>query len=323
MASDELNKMSGGSGAGRSPRDGDGTTDPMTAEPATLSEPALVASVRREELARYLRTQRSRITPETAGLPRQARRRVPGLRRYEVAQAAGVSDTWYTWLEQARPIKVSSEALDSVARALRLDEHGRRHVRRLAGIPVVDPEPTSTAQWRPEYEALLDQLLPWPASITTVALDIVAWNRAYEIIGDQPNRLPDGRRNALWALFTSARVRESTTDWHREARSVVARFQFESGNYPDDPRFGQLVHDLTENSPEFREFWNSGQIRPFSVESEFVYEHPEVGTLRLHKLQTRMIDRPRLVLTMHQAADVETRVRLEQLLDNDDPHEHR
>jgi hypothetical protein len=294
----------------------DGGSDLNQASP-TLSEPAAVASIRREELARYLRMQRSRIRPEDAGLSDDSRRRVPGLRRYEVAQLSGVSDTWYTWLEQARDIKVSSEALDSVARALKLDEHGRRHVRRLAGIPVVDPEPAASPHWRPEYEALLDQLLPWPASISTVAADLVAWNRAYAFLVLDPGTLPDGRRNVLWALFNTSLLRQATPQWQRQARGVVARFQFESGNYPDDPRFAELVNDLSEHSPEFREFWNSGQIRPFSDESDIVYEHPIVGTLNLRKLQARMIDRPRLVLTMHQAADNQTRQRLEQLLNTD------
>ena len=98
--------------------------------------PAAIAGHRRRELAEFLRTRRARLTPEDIGLAPGVRRRTPGLRREEVAQEAGVGVTWYTWLEQGRPIKASSQVLDSVARALRLDEAEREHLYQLSDLPL-------------------------------------------------------------------------------------------------------------------------------------------------------------------------------------------
>ena len=92
---------------------------------------------RREELAAFLRTRRARIRPEDVGLPSGARRRTPGLRREEVAQLAGVGVTWYTWLEQGRPINASVQVLDAIARTLRLDRTECEHLYRLADMPWV------------------------------------------------------------------------------------------------------------------------------------------------------------------------------------------
>src|SRR5260370_25362972 len=116
------------------------------------------------ELAAFLRSRRERITPEDVGLPGGHRRRTAGLRREEVAQLAGVGVTWYTWLEQGRPIRASVQVLDAVARTLRLDPVERQHLFRLAQIP--DPAPTGTASQplRPETPALLDRLVPYPAN---------------------------------------------------------------------------------------------------------------------------------------------------------------
>src|SRR5438094_4012950 len=94
-------------------------------------------AARRPELAAFLRSRRARITPEQVGLPPGPRRRTPGLRREEVAQLAGVGVTWYTWLEQGRPINASVQILDAVARTLRLDPAEREHLYRLAGVPTV------------------------------------------------------------------------------------------------------------------------------------------------------------------------------------------
>ena len=100
-------------------------------------------AIRRSELAAFLRSRRERITPEDVGLPGGHRRRTAGLRREEVAQLAGVGVTWYTWLEQGRPIRASVQVLETVARTLRLDPIERQHLFRLAEVP--DTAPRTTA----------------------------------------------------------------------------------------------------------------------------------------------------------------------------------
>jgi transcriptional regulator with XRE-family HTH domain len=270
------------------------------------------AVARRAELARFLRARRDAMTPEQVGLVRQPRRRVSGLRRHEVADLAAVSDTWYTWLEQGRDIHVSAHSLDAVARALQLDEHAWRHLRLLAGVPVVEQE-SSPEVYRPELVEMLDDLLPHPACLTTVAFDLIAWNRAYTFIGGDPSGTSAEERNALWVLFTNPGIRARMDDWDNEIKGVVARFRFESGRNSGDPRFAEIVEKLSAVSPEFRRTWDLAEVRPF-VERAVTFQHPAVGPLRVAKIQMRPIDQPNAVLTVHRAADDETRRRLETLL---------
>src|SRR5215467_5019822 len=122
---------------------------------------------RRHELAAFLRSRRERITPEDAGLPGGYRRRTAGLRREEVAQLAGVGVTWYTWLEQGRPIRASVQVLEAVAKTLRLDAVERQHLFRLAEVPDAAAPPDGSGLLGPEIQPVLDQLVPMPASVVT------------------------------------------------------------------------------------------------------------------------------------------------------------
>src|ERR1700731_4348365 len=119
-------------------------------------------AARRTELAAFLRARRERISPEDVGLPPGLRRRTPGLRREEVAQLAGVGVTWYTWLEQGRPINASVQVLDAGARTLRLDQAETEHLYRLADVPAV-PALTTCKKLEPEVLHVLDALTPFPA----------------------------------------------------------------------------------------------------------------------------------------------------------------
>ncbi len=143
--------------------------------------PQSASTVRRHELAAFLRHRREHITPEQVGLPRGTRRRTPGLRREEVAQLAAVGVTWYTWLEQARDIQVSVQVLDALARTLFLDSSERAHLFQLAGA--IDPQPaTSCAVVTPALQAMLDQLDPIPACLQNSRYDILAYNRTYGML---------------------------------------------------------------------------------------------------------------------------------------------
>src|SRR5262249_56706298 len=121
---------------------------------------------RRRELAAFLRSRRDRLSPGVLGLPEGGRRRTPGLRREEVAQVAGVGVTWYTWLEQGRPINASAEVLAAIARTLRLDRFERAHLFTLAAVP--DPDlPEEPEHITPQVHAILDPLQPFPAPVLT------------------------------------------------------------------------------------------------------------------------------------------------------------
>src|SRR5205814_9449046 len=147
------------------------------------------------ELGEFLKNRRARLAPAAIGLPLRARRRTPGLRREEVADLAGVSASWYTWLEQGRDIRVSPEVLLGIARALQLEPAERAHLFRLAGHAPPATE-TATAAISPRLQRVLDHWDPFPAHIAGRRRDVLAWNRASEIINGW-SQLPDATRNLL------------------------------------------------------------------------------------------------------------------------------
>src|SRR6478736_3610635 len=138
--------------------------------------------VRRSELAAFLRSRRERISPEDVGLPPGTRRRTAGLRREEVAQLAGVGVTWYTWLEQGRPINASVQVLDAVARVLQLDTTEREHLYRLAGIPFVREPGSDEEVVGKEVLGILHSLDPLPAVVFNSRYDVQASNETYRAL---------------------------------------------------------------------------------------------------------------------------------------------
>ena len=170
-------------------------------------------ALRRHELAAFLRSRRERITPEDAGLPGGYRRRTAGLRREEVAQLSGVGVTWYTWLEQGRPIRASVQVLEAVARTLRLDAIERQHLFRLAEAPDTAHPDDSGPVLRPQIQVVLDGLSPMPASVVTERFDVLAWNAAYEVLFPRMRRGParaSGTRCCTCFTGPSAAARSRT-----------------------------------------------------------------------------------------------------------------
>jgi hypothetical protein len=163
-------------------------------------DPADQDAARRAELAAYLRARRESLQPADVGLrPPPTRRNTPGLRREEVAQISGVGLTWYTWLEQARPITTTPSVIDALAQALRLDREAHAHLRCLAGLPLPGPDqPPDDPD--DDLRRLLDLVLPAPACIIGPRFDIVACNETFTCMW-HPDTLPTGRRNVMWMAF--------------------------------------------------------------------------------------------------------------------------
>lgn len=267
----------------------------------------------RAELAAFLRARREELQPEDVGLARIGRRRVRGLRRHEVADLAAVSVTLYTWLEQGRNVGVSLQALDAVARALQLGDDGVRYVRRLAGAPMA-AAPAALHELSDDVLALVDDLGPNPAYLTTGSFDLITWNDAFARIFVDPSSVPDHRRNGLSLLFTpelTSRLR----DRDAELEELIARFRSASGKYPDDPRFAEVVADLTQAEPDFAEVWERHEARRFRPRAQIV-DHPEAGTLRFTMLELRVIDHSGVTLVLHRASDAATRTAVEAQLED-------
>jgi transcriptional regulator with XRE-family HTH domain len=260
------------------------------------------------ELGAFLQAARARLQPEDVGIGRRGRRRVPGLRRHEVADLAGVSLTWYTWLEQGRNVNPSPEVIDALARALSLDDDGRRHLRRVAGCPLLDT-PFAPEEPSESLVGLINELDPIPAYIVTAAFDFVAWNPAYAGLFADPAALPPERRNALWMFFTRSEVRERIPDWASELDHLVGRFRAEAGRHPNHPRFTAIVEGLRLESPEFAASWAAHRVQRFAGRTEEI-DHPVAGRLRTVLLQLRPSDQRSLTVMIHQPADEACRRRL-------------
>jgi transcriptional regulator with XRE-family HTH domain len=266
---------------------------------------------RREELAEFLRHLRERTAPEALGIDAEAtRRRTPGLRREEVCQLAGVGLSWYTWLEQGREITPSPSVLDSLALVFELSGAEREHLFDLAGVPVPTPAgnyPTTAPPGLAEWVAALD---PVPAYLTNPRTDVLAHNRAAATVIHIPPPGPDGVPNLLWSLFTESDPpipdggsREQT------ARSTLARFRAAHARRYGDPRFAQLIRALSQASPRFRELWPRHEVLDSQLGTK-VIEHPRLGTLTLHHLQSIPTTDRELRLTQFVPADEATRAAL-------------
>ncbi|MET8579731.1 helix-turn-helix transcriptional regulator [Streptomyces collinus] len=237
---------------------------------------------RRAELSEFLRSRRARLKPEDVGLPDFGRhRRVPGLRREELAQLAGVSVAYYTRLEQGNGRNVSAEVLDSIARALRLSDAEHAHLTHLAKPKAHKKRPAARQQQvRAALCQLLDTLDGVPAYVVGRRAEILAWNRmAAALFGDW-GQLPAGDRNWARLVFLRPEYRELFVDWEQKAIDIVCALRMDAGCFPDDPRLSALVGELSVKSEEFRRLWATHDVKEKSHGVKRLH-HPLVGDLSL------------------------------------------
>jgi transcriptional regulator with XRE-family HTH domain len=208
---------------------------------------------RRAELAAFLRARRARIRPADVGLPPGFRRRTPGLRREEVAQLAGVGVTWYTWLEQGRPIQVSAQVLTAIARTLRLDEAEREHMFRLAEMPLVAPATEDTPVPAAVLE-ILGALQPLPAMLLNSRYDVLADNSGYRRLFREWPTLPPGRHNVLWCCFNLP-TREYYLNLDEQLPRMVGTLRAAFAQHLGEPAWTGFIQQLSLASPEFAQLW--------------------------------------------------------------------
>ncbi|WP_308164832.1 helix-turn-helix transcriptional regulator [Nonomuraea sediminis] len=233
---------------------------------------------KRSDLAAFLRTRRERITPEMVDLAPGPRRRTPGLRREEVAQLAGVGVTWYTWLEQGRPINASTQVLDAIARTLRLDHAERQHLYRLAGQSEVR-SPRDSERVTAEVQQILDQLGGMPAAITTSRYDVLAWNPAYAAMFPEVVDAEGDERNTMWQTFVQPTWRATLVNREQELPRAVAVFRGAYSRYASDPCWQDFVRRLCSASSEFARLWARQDVADPGPRVK-IYKHDVVGELR-------------------------------------------
>jgi transcriptional regulator with XRE-family HTH domain len=205
---------------------------------------------------------------------------VPGLRREELAQLAGVSVDYYVRLEQGRAGKPSEGVLDAIGRALRLDDAERAHLYDL-GRPVRrrrrEPRPERV---RPEVRRLVDALDGIPAMVLGRRMDVLAWNRLNAALLVDWDSLPREQRNAARHFFLDEGARELYVDWDENAEATVAYLRLAAGRHPDDPGLTELIGELSMKSEAFRRLWARHDVREKTHGSKRL-QHPIVGPLTL------------------------------------------
>lgn len=257
----------------------------------------------RSELADLLRTRRHRLTPADVGLPAGSRRRTAGLRREEVAQLAGVSTTYYTFLEQGRDVRPSRQVVAALAGALRLSSAERAHLFQLAGITPAADDQAQAETVAPLVGAMVDRLDPFPAHLKGRRWDVLAANRAARaLFADWPARAP-GDRNMVWWMFTDPAARKVYVDWEREAADMLARFRAAAARRLDDPDFTDLIERLHQASPEVRNWWPRYEVEPVGGGTKRLH-HPALGDVAFQHTVLQVADRPEQMLVYFTTADV-------------------
>ncbi|MFI6765089.1 helix-turn-helix transcriptional regulator [Streptomyces sp. NPDC050355] len=239
------------------------------------------------ELGNFLRSRRARLQPEEVGLVSYgARRRVPGLRREELAQLAGVSVAYYTRLEQGQSHNASEGVLDALARALRLTADERAHLCALARPTRARRRPAVRHdRVRPGVRRLLTAMADVPAVALGPRFEILAWNRlghaliAGHLDFDSPGR-PLDRPNAQRLLFLDPHTRELYRDRDEEVRRAVSALRVAAGQYPDDPQLTELIGELSMKSTEFSGLWSRHAVGNCTFGTKR-FHHPLVGDLEL------------------------------------------
>jgi MmyB-like transcription regulator ligand binding domain/Helix-turn-helix domain len=221
---------------------------------------------------------------------------------------------WYTWLEQGRPITVSTQVLESLVQTLHLNANERAHLFFLAHQQppperAMEPETVS-----PTLQRFLDHQGKSPAFVVGRRWDAVAWNEAARVVFGDYGQMTTFERNAVWRIFTSPIHRQLLVDWEGHARRVLAQFRATCGRYPGDPRLRELIDDLMLRSPEFRAWWPDHEVLG-AEEGYKTFNHPQVGYLMFEHLTFEVFDAPDLKVNVYTPLDeADTPAKLSHLL---------
>ena len=268
-------------------------------------------STRRTELAAFLRSRRERISPETVGLPPGPRRRTAGLRREELAQLAGVGVTWYTWLEQGRPINVSVQVLDAVARTLMLDQVERAHLFRLAEVPGVASAGACESPLPDAMQDVLDAIAT-PACVVTDRFDLLAWNDMYATVFPRVTSAPAEDRNTLLYLFTAPSCCTPVGDPDAYCTSMVGTLRAAYAKHVGDPAWTHFIRRMEAESPRFARAWAEHDVTQPSNYSKAL-RHPGVGKFTVTTTSFAVQAVPGARMTVYTAADEPSNAALRRL----------
>jgi transcriptional regulator with XRE-family HTH domain len=281
-------------------------------------------------LGQLLRSRRERLAPADVGLPagfaEGRRRRAVGLRREEVALLANLSATYYTFLEQGRPVRPSAQVLDALAAALRMSAAERRYLHVLAygpdgasgGAPAASAASAASAAAAPSAPAapaapaerldpavadLVQRLEPFPTVVKGRRWDVLAANpAARELFADWAVAASPGERNLVRWMFTAGHAREVYLEWEPEARAMLGRFRLSAARYPGDPDVRALIAELQRDSEHVRDWWPRHDVAPIGGTGPKKLRHPRLGATEYSYVVLQVADQPEQNLVTYSPA---------------------
>ncbi|SMD07472.1 helix-turn-helix transcriptional regulator [Sporomusa malonica] len=270
---------------------------------------------RYKELADFLKTRRAKILPSQVALSSGTRRRTPGLRREEVAQLAGIGVTWYTWLEQGRPIHVSTQVIESLSKVLLLDKQERIHLYLLANQPLPADIQRYQGTVSPILQHVLDSLIFCPSFVMDQRWNVIAWNKAACLVLGDFSKMNVRERNVVWGMFTNNKYKQLFVDWNLHAKGLLGRFRSTCGQYIEDSWLAQFIDDLKMQSIEFNLWWSLHEIQS-NGEKYKQLNHPVAGRLDFEVSNFDVSDNSCLKLIVHvPLSGTDTATKMKSLLD--------
>ncbi|MWC27004.1 MmyB family transcriptional regulator [Paenibacillus sp. MMS18-CY102] len=273
-------------------------------------------------LSSFLKAQRSKISPQSAGLPPGIRRRTPGLRREEVAQLAGVSTTWYTWLEQGRDIQASANVLDAIAAALRLTHDERNYLHALALDTSSSGGVSAELQhYKPDTISaplgkILQELRLCPTIVSDRRCQIVGWNEAAAHVFLDFEQVPEAERNMIRLLFTRQELRRLAGNWEQFASGFLSIFRAYYGQYVEDGWYDQFLEEMQAVHPGFQALWEHSEVRT-APEVELEFRHAKAGKMLFHLTSLQLQGGSDLRCSIYTpAAESRTEAKLAKLMDS-------
>jgi transcriptional regulator with XRE-family HTH domain len=260
-----------------------------------------------QALGQLLRSRRERLVPGDVGLPAGIRRRTAGLRREEVALLANLSTTYYTFLEQGRPVRPSAQVLDALASALRMSAAERSYLQVLAqgregvgSAQVVAMAPPERVD--PGVAALVQRLDPFPTLLKGRRWDVLAANPAARELFTDWEAMRSGERNLVRWMFMTDRAREVYLEWESEARAMLGRFRLAAARHPGDPDFEALIAELRRDSEHVRDWWPRHDVTAVGSGSKKL-RHPRLGPVDYTHVVLQIADHPDQTIVTYSAAN--------------------
>ncbi|WP_411343421.1 helix-turn-helix transcriptional regulator [Paenibacillus sp. WLX1005] len=248
--------------------------------------------MRRRALAHFVRSRREKLVPTEYGIVPSPRRRAIGLKREEIAEFAGISATWYTWLEQARDIRLSETALNQLSAAFKLDDNEKEHLFMLSGeFRNTLSAPSTKKQTYEGMQIMLRQMNTIGACIIDHRWDIQIWNKAAEIIWGRLEDIPPLQRNILWQIFGNLQRQTNNPDWETHARHILARFRVDHDRNIGDTRHLELVEELKQMSSVFANWWDHHEVQSWHDGPKQIW-HPDIGKLAFYFASFEVDDSP-------------------------------